>query len=423
MRIGLFTDTYHPQVNGIVYVVDITKKHLEAMGHEVFIFCPAETVRLRKLEHEKNVIRFRSVKGLWFDDYNMSLFFPSRELRKIKKMKLDVIHFFTPSQVGLVGVHSAQRTGAVLVAQHSTDLAQYIKHYPTVVPGLLLLGLVLPGTFRLNGKDIRELAKIYKPRKLVSKWGQDIVEGMMAMIYSKCDDVIVLSRKSENQLAGWRREYWYDLTTLPTGIDALKAPTKIELAQFKQKYGIAETDEVVLYAGRLSAEKNLDILIPAIKKVLKKRPNARLLYVGDFEYRSTLEKAAKKSGVNNRITFTGSLPRENLGVVYAAADIFAFPSMTDTQGLVLHEAAHAGLPFVLIDRFVSEVVREDENGLIAQNTSDSVADCIVRLLENDKLRHKFGKKSKVLAAQYSEFTQTKKLEQLYIKAIQKRKMK
>lgn len=423
MRIGLFTDTYHPQVNGIVYVVDITKKHLEAMGHEVFIFCPAETVRLSKFENEKNVIRFRSVKGLWFDDYNMSLFFPSREMRKIKKMKLDVIHFFTPSQVGLVGVHSAQKTGAVLIAQHATDLAQYIKHYPAVVPGLLLLGLVLPGTFKLNGKDIRELTKIYKPRTLISKWGQDIVESLMAVIYSKCDDVIVLSRKSENQLAGWRREYWYDLTTLPTGIDALRAPSKIELAQFKQKYGIAETDEVVLYTGRLSAEKNLDILIPAIKKVLKKRPNARLLYVGDFEYRSTLEKAARKSGVGSRITFTGSLPRENLGVAYAAADVFAFPSLTDTQGLVLHEAAHAGLPFVLIDRFISEVVREDENGLIAQNTADSVADCIVKLLEDDKLRSRFGKKSKLLAAQYGEFTQTKKLEELYIQALQKHKTK
>ena len=420
MRIGLFTDSYHPQVNGIVFVVDITKKHLEAMGHEVFIFCPAETVRLSKLPPEKNVIRFRSIKGAWFDDYNMSVYFPAREMLKIKKMNLDVIQFFTPSQIGLLGVYSAQKTGAVLVAQHSTDLAQFIHHYPAVVPGILLIGLGLPGTFMLKGKDIRELVKIYKPRTIVTKWGQDIIEGLLPIVYSKCDAVVVLSRKSEKQLAAWRREYWYDLTTIPTGVDALKAPTKSELVTFKRQHDIAETDEVVLYAGRLSAEKNLDVLIPTIKKVLKQRPNARLLLVGDWEYRPTLEAAALASGVGDRITFTGSLPREKLGVAYAAADLFIFPSLTDTQGLVLHEAAHAGLPFVIIDKEVSEVVIEGENGLIAKNNAKSLSECVAKLLDDDKLRERYGKRSRELASLYGEFSQTKKLEDIYQEALARR---
>ncbi len=420
MRIGLFTDTYHPSINGIVYVVDITKKHLEAMGHEVFVFCPADTVRLRRVEKEDHVIRFRSVKGFWFDDYTMSLFFPANEIRRIKKLNLDVIHFFTPSQVGLMGVYAAQKTDAILVAQHSTDLAQYITHYPAVVPGLLILGLVLPGTFELNGKDVRELAKLYKPRRLVADWGQDIVESMMAMIYSKCDTVIALSQKSQKQLTSWRKPYWYEVETIPTGINALKRPTERQIASFKSKYGIDESDEVVLYVGRISSEKNLDILIPMIKKVLKKHPKARLLYVGDFEYRTTLEQAARDSGVGDRITFTGSLPRESLGTVYAAGDVFVFPSLTDTQGLVLHEAAHAGLPFVIIDQHISEVVISGENGLIAHNNPKSLADCVVRLLGDSKLREQYGARSRQLALLYGEYSQVKKIEKIYQDAIDNR---
>lgn len=418
MRIGLFTDTYRPSINGIVYVVDITRKHLEAMGHEVFIFCPNDGVRFdREDTDDDHIIRFRSMKGVFFDDYNLSIFFPARELRRIKDMNLDVIQFFTPSQVGLMGVYAAQKTGAVLVAQHSTDLAQYINHYPAVVPGLLMIAWTLPMTFRFHGQDIREIMKLYKPRRAVAGWGQEIVESLMAMIYSRCDAVIALSQKSQQQLEGWRGEYWYDVTCIPTGVDALKVPSATQLRTFKQTYGIAPADEVVLYAGRLSAEKNLDVLIPMIEQVFASRPNARLLYVGDFEYRETLEQLAADSGVADRITFTGALPREDLGVAYAAADVFVFPSLTDTQGLVLHEAAQASLPFVLIDRNVSEVVRDNENGYVADNTAESLAHCVLRLLGDDATRARFGARSRELAQQYGEYVQTEKLEEIYLSAL------
>jgi len=416
MRIGLFTDSYLPAVNGITYVVDITRKHLEAMGHEVFIFCPAEGVRLRNNDDD-HIIQFRGIRDAFFDDYSLGLFFPARELRRIRKLNLDVIQYFTPGQVGLMGVYAAQKTGAVLIAQHSTDLANYIKHYPAVVPGLLLIGVGLPATFRFKGKDIKELIKIYKPRRLVSKWGQEIVESLVSMIYSRADAVIALSPKSKAQLESWRKEYDYDVKLIPTGIDALPTPTKQQIAQFRATYDIAETDEVVLYVGRLAAEKNISILIPAIRRVLRSRPNARLLYVGDFEYRAQLEEQARKSGVSKRITFTGTLPRDYLGVVYAAADVFAFPSRTDTQGLVLHEAAHAGLPFVITDPGISLVVEDGESGIIARNTVIGISDAITTLLADPKLRHKYGKRSKKLAEECTEFIQTKKLEQVYIDAL------
>ncbi len=421
MRIGLFTDSYRPAVTGVTFVVEIMKKDFEAMGHEVFIFCAGERVRpIKKSLREDHVIRFPSIQDVFYDDYGLTLIFPPNELRKIKKMDLDVIQVLSPGQIGLMGIYAAKKMKIPLVAQHSTDLAQYIQHYPGVVPGLLVLALSFPATFRFKNKDVRELLKIYRPRLSTTKWGREIIESLIAMIYSRCDAVVALSIKSKNQIESWRGVYDYDVQLIPTGIDALPKPSARELSEFKQKYGIAEDDEVILYVGRLAAEKNLDVLIPVLRRVLRSRPKARLLYVGDFEYRATLEQKAARSGFGDRITFTGSLPREDLGVAYAAGDVFAFPSLTDTQGLVLHEAAHAGLPFVIIDRDVTQVVVDGENGIVAQNTIASMTDAFVKLLGDDALRAKFSKNSKKLAAQYTEFSQTKKLEAVYLQALSDR---
>jgi 1,2-diacylglycerol 3-alpha-glucosyltransferase len=413
MRIGLFTDSYRPAITGITYVVDITRKHLEELGHEVFIFCASDGMRPDR--SDDHVIQFRSVSDVFYEDYGLALFFPARELVKVKKLNLDVIQFFTPGQVGLMGIYAAQKTGAVLVGSNNTDLAHYIQHYPGVVPGLLVLALGFPMTFRFKGKDVKELLKIYRPRRAMSKWGKDIIESLMSMVYSRCDAVLALSPKSQKQLEGWQAHYKYsfNIKLLPTGIDAFKKPTKTQLAAFRQTYGIAESDEVAIYVGRLAAEKNLSMLIPVIRRVLKTRPKARLLFVGDFEYRATLEQQAAKSGVGDRITFTGALPRETLGVAYAAGDVFVFPSMTDTQGLVLNEAAHAGLPFVITDPAVTLVVKDKVNGLVARNTVVDFANKVTELLKSPATREKYGQESKRLASQYTEYLQTKRLEDIY----------
>ncbi|MEO6110057.1 MAG: glycosyltransferase [Candidatus Saccharimonadales bacterium] len=421
MRIGLFTDSYLPAVTGITFVIQIMKKDLEAMGHEVFIFCAGESVRpVKKKDREDHVIRFPSIPDAFFEDYGLTLVFPPRELHKIKKLNLDIIQIMTPGQVGLMGVYASEKMKVPLVVQHSTDVAQYIQHYPGVVPGLLILALSFPATFRFKGKDVRELLKIYRPRRAMSKWGRDIVESLLAMIFSRADAVIALSTKSKKQLESWSNGYDYDVKMIPTGVDALPKPTTTQIKAFKQTYGIAEDDEVVLYVGRLAAEKNLDILIPTIKRVLKTRPKARLLFVGDFEYKETLELKARKSRVGDRITFTGRIPRQQLGVAYASGDIFAFPSLTDTQGLVLHEAAHASLPFVITDPGVTQVVIDGENGIVAKDTIASLTDAIITLLNDDKLRKTYGENSKKLASKYTEFAQSKKLEDVYTDVLSRR---
>ncbi len=419
MRIGLFTDTYHPATNGIVAVVDITREHLESLGHEVFVFCP-KVEGEERFKGDDHVIRFPSLPTGVFDDNRLSMFFPPLAMRTIADLELDVIHFFTPTQIGLMGVYAAQRTGAVLVSQHSTDLYEYVRHYPMVLPIMLTFCTTLPFTVKFSGKDAMTLARFYVPHRGVTRWNRHVIENSMSLVYSRCDAVIALSRKSKKQLESWQKRYHYDVSLLPTGVDALPRATKHQIAEFRAEWGVEHDDQVMLYVGRLGAEKNLAILIEAFKKVIKKCPRARLMYVGDFDYREELERLAAESGVGDRITFTGRLPRNTLGVVYAAADVFVFPSLTDTQGLVLHEAAHAGLPIVVVDPQLSEVVIDGENGFIARNTATSIAKHVTTLFDSPTKRLTFGANSKKIARRYGERTQTKKIERLYLDIIKQR---
>lgn len=421
MRIGLFTDTYHPSTNGVVFVIDITRKQLEAQGHEVYIFCPGSLRNNPK--DDDHVIHFPSVKGAFYDDYNLSIFFPPRIVKRIKELELDVIHSFTPGQVGLMAVYAGNKHYIPVVAQHSTDVYQYVEHYPAVLPGLLLLALMMPLSFRFDGKDAKELLKLYIPRRGVHKWNRAIIEALIAMVYSRTAVVIALSRKSLKQLKGWRTStgYHYELVLMPTGVDALPRLNKHELTSFRTKYSIASGDRLVTYVGRLGAEKNLASLILMIEKVVQTEPRARLLYVGDFEYRKELEAIAEKSPASDRITFTGLLPRQSLDAVYANTAVFVFPSLTDTQGLVLHEAAHAGCPLVVVDKDLSEVLVNAKNGFISENNPNALSRHVLKILQSPKTAIKFQKASQQIAGRYTEKRQVTELTKLYQKVIHRTK--
>lgn len=420
MRIGLFTDTYRPSINGIVFVVEMLKRRLEEEGHEVFIFCPAKAIRrshdLEFDPEEDHIVRFPSIKGAFFDDYDTSIFFPPRVVQQIRDLELDVVHIFTPSQVGLVGIQAAYKADIPFIVQHSTDLYAFIDHYPAVLPGVLaLLGIVFPFTIKLKGRDIGEILKLYRPRRGVTEWNHDVVKRGVTILYSKADAVIALSRKSSKQLCSWQHieHYKYPVTMMPNGVDALPKPTAAELKKFKEQYGITSEDKVFGFVGRLAAEKNLDLLIKAAEKIIRKQPRAKLMFVGDFEYRETLEEHAAVSKVADRIIFTGALPREKLGLAYYTFDVFVFPSIKDTQGWVLHEAAHAGLPIVLIDKDLSEVAVDGVNALYARNSAADVARKVGDLLANDKKRQAYSIESKKIAKKYSEERQIKALIKLY----------
>lgn len=179
------------------------------------------------------------------------------------------------------------------------------------------------------------------------------------------------------------------------------------------KFGLVDGDEVVLNFGRMAEEKNLGLLIGMMPHLLKSRPRAKLMLAGDYVYRAQLEKMAAKSSVADKIIFTGRYDRSELPVICAAASVFAFPSLTDTQALVLNEAAGQGLPIVMCDHDLNDVFREGKNGLVAANDPQDFAAMVTEILSDTAMQQRFARASRRQAAEFSEAAQTEKLVDFY----------
>ncbi len=419
MRIGLFSDTYLPTTNGISYVLQIMQTKLEELGHEVYIFAPATNLRADEPNDNDHILRFPAIEGILFDEQLTSVFFPPRVLKKIKKLDLDVIHFFTPGQIGLLGAAAAIRLDLPLVSQYSTDVYHYVEKYPNVLPGTIALSLISPFIFKMTPRETIKMMGVFKPEKTVTAWHKSMVARLHVMLHNNCDAVIALSRKMQNQLDSWGSTT--QTTLLPTGVDPIPKASDKDIAEFKSHHGITNKDKILLYVGRLSREKNLDLLVDAFKKISEVNQDVKLMFVGDFDYRKNLEERAVDLGISDKVIFPGRILRNKLDVAYSSASIFLFPSTTDTQGLVVHEAAGAGLPLILCDQEVSEVFIKDETGLLASENSDEFASQIQILLDNPDLAKKLGKAAKKRAAQFSEIGQMEQLEKLYQKIIDEHK--
>ena len=413
MKIGIFTDTYRPSVNGVVYVTEILRRTFEAAGHEVYIFAPA--AGLNSKSEDDHIVRFPAVKSLVTGgEDNVSLFFPPAVLSRIKELNFDVLHFLVPGPVGLMALYAGRKLDIPVVAEYCTDYFEYVEHYPAALLGIVALGMALPFTFKVSRSELLGMLKAGMPRLGWGNWSRSLVKNLLTVIHSHCDAVIVHSRKSATQLVAWQSpDARYDTHIIPTGVDAAKAPSVLERDRLKKQWGITADDEILMYLGRLGAEKNLDLLIPMMEELIKWRPQAKLVFVGDFDYRPTLEAKSRASAARDRIYFAGKVAHEDIGKAYALAKVFVFPSMTDTQSLALHEATLAGLPVVMIDEPVTEVVKDGVNGYFCQNDPIDMAAKVRLILEDPGLHKKMAAESRVIAHKFSEKAQTEQILALY----------
>lgn len=424
MRIGLFTDSYRPAQNGVVVVVDVTRRELEKMGHEVYVFAPSANLLNQVAEVDKNddhLIHFPTIRGAGFKEGQLSVFFPPHLLNKVRDLKIDVLHFFTAGQMALFCCYAARKTGAALIGQHCTDTYEYSDSYRLLKVGYAAMCALMPAAVEMTPKQRLDFATLYAFKKDSDNWGKRLVAGMLALWYQACDSVIAVSKKSAQQLQmiADRNDVTLNLSIIPTGVNPPSPVTDDEVDAFRREFNIQPDDEVIIYFGRLGQEKNLAMLIPTIERVLQKRPKAKLVYAGDWEYRATLEKLAFESPARDRIVFTGRYERSQIGILNAISKIYVFPSLTDTQGLAVTEAAYGRLPIVLCDPLAPAAFEEDGNGLVAQNDPDDFADKLLGILGNKSLYRRFSKRSKELASELTEQRQTEKVVELYRQALRR----
>jgi glycosyltransferase involved in cell wall biosynthesis len=299
-----------------------------------------------------------------------------RTIAAVARYAPDVIHVHTPGPVGLLGVLAARRLRLPLVQTYHTDLHAYAEAYRVPVRALRV-GLRLCA--RRLGVPAAPLlcdagGSTRPGRRLAA------VDGMNTLLLGDADAVVVPTRSVLDRIT---LPVSHERTFLvPTGV-AARPTTPAAVAAFRARYGLAD-HPVVLFVGRVNREKGVGLLIEAFARVAARRPDARLVLVGARYEPRWFAALLRQVGehVAGRVILTGQQPPEVVAAAYGAADVFAFPSGTDTQALVLQEAALAGVPTVLVDAVLHRYGPLGGTGICTAPSPVDFADAITRLLDD-----------------------------------------
>ncbi len=367
MKIAFFTDTYHPQINGVVTAIDDFVKELGKLGHEVHIFCPQD----KGLKLSANVHCLPSVKFRPYPEYRIGL--PSHNIvNTVKQIKPDIIHIHTPASVGLMGLAIAKSLRLPIVAHYHTLISEYLRYFT-------------PGTSIKTIKDI-DTAIVNR----YTKW-----------FYNQSNLTIVPSMVMEDYLRS-------------IGVSApMKViPNGVVLLPLKKKPH--NKIPIILHVGRICREKRIDVIVHAFAEVLKDR-NAKLIITSKGPSEHELKALVHKMGLQEKVVFTGYISEKEKRELYRKADIFAFASTTETQGLVVLEAMVAGTPVVAArGGGTLDYIKDGNTGLLFEEGDyKELARNIISLLDDKSLRSSIVKSGLKLVKGLSVKDAAKKLEKGY----------
>jgi 1,2-diacylglycerol 3-alpha-glucosyltransferase len=352
MHIGIFTDCYYPQINGVVTSIMMLEEELQNRGHEVTII----TIKVPNyIDERKNVIRIKSIPIIKMNEFRLGIPFNANIIRMIKKLNLDVVHTHTEFSVGLLGKHIAKTLDLPLVHTYHTMYEDY-THY----------------IYRL-------------------KYGQRVVKKMVTKsckIYAKkISCIIAPTDKTRLSLRSYGIKN--DIQIVPTGIDIHKFEELNQedsrIIALRAQHQLGEKDYVMLSLGRISKEKNIDFLIREIPELTRKRPEIKLLIVGDGPYLNYLKNLVEDLGVKDHVIFTGRVPYDLTNVYYSLADLFVNASFTETQGLTIIEAMASNLPVVVYDDTnVENIVMEGISGRLFKSKEVLVSQILAAIDYKEK---------------------------------------
>ncbi len=382
MRILMITDTYFPRISGVASSIESFRAGLIDQGHEVDILLPAYDGRKKYTSDndERALWRIPSWRIPLYPEERFMKFRALRSVhRNLSQTAYDLIHIQTPFVAHYHGVRLARRWRIPAVLSYHTYFEGYVDYYYPKIPR------------SLRRDSVRRLS-----------WQQ--CHGV--------DGVVVPSRAMAEIL--WSYGINQPVRVIPTGV----RPEHFsggKGAEFRKRHRISEQRPILLYAGRIAPEKNIPLLFNALPHILEQMPDVLLMLVGDGPARSVLETLAQSRGLAGSICFLGYLERkEALKDAYAAADLFVFPSRTETQGMVLIEALAAGLPVVGVPALGSvDLLGLGKGTRSARNDPMDFAGHCITLLRDNGQRAQLAAEARQLAAEWSEGRMAQNLSQFY----------
>lgn len=387
MRIAIFSDTFPPQINGVANVAWQSAKNLAGLGHEVVVFTISKNGKngLKLNSGNPAVVYLPSIPAWVYPDERLTAPI-GMSFNRLRKFRPDVIHTHTPFTVGWEAVWGAKLLRVPLVGTHHTFYDHYLKH-----------------------------------AKIDYEWGKKFSCKCTIAYYNRCDLILSPSQSLYESLLvqGLKKP----VEILSNSIDiklfspVSDAQTKTQL---KKSFGI--DGQSLIYMGRLSYEKSIDIVIKAFALMLEKRPDLKLMIVGDGPERLKLERLAADLGINEQIIFTGALYGENLVKALRASDVYLTACKNENMPLAVLEIMAAGLPAVVVkEKGLAEIIKENVNGFFAKTDDpQNMAQKALELLTKPDLLEKFGQTSRRLTMEYSHERIGKMLEQTYKKLIKRK---
>jgi 1,2-diacylglycerol 3-alpha-glucosyltransferase len=378
MKIGFFVDTYYPQYNGVVVSVEQLVEQLRAHGHKVYIFAPL--IKGYK-DKDKYIYRIPSFKMLNGEpDIFMPKYLSAENLKTIKDLKFDIVHAHGNGAFSALGLATAR-----------------LKRIPYVL------------TFHTMHKEYTHFimdGKLIKPK---------MAEIFLKTFGNICDATTTPSEKMKKELLeyGVKRP----IEVIPNFIDFSEFSVKNK-AILRKKLNIQQSASIVLSVGRLDKAKNFEFLVRAFSKI--KNKNAVLVIVGKGPRQNNLNSLAVKYKIEDKVYFAGAFSYEEMPYIYKDADIFVFSSRSETQGVVVLEAAASGLPLVVTDDPAYKGMAEDGvNSFVVPFKEDLFAQKLDLLLSDKKLRERYSNSSKKVAREnFDPKTWTERLVNFYKETIE-----
>ncbi len=379
MKIGVFTETFLPNIDGVVVSVLNMNRFLIKQGHEVCVFTVGKGPHV---VDGYDVFRARGLSVLSYKCYQLGV--PSlRIIEHVAGTGIDVLHTRGPFTMGLMAKHISRLMNLPLIGTFDTPIQEYVHYLPVA------------GRIGATKEVLSRLAVKY------AVW-----------YYNGCDIVTTPSETVKRQLIkmGCKKR----VVALSNGVDIRRYNPDNYSNTIRN--GFCRPDEhMILHVGRITKEKRVDMLLVMAKHLMERKVKFRLIIVGKGPALKELTEASKNMGLSEYVTFTGFVADEELPKYYATADVFVTASPVETQGIVLLEALASGTPIVGARAgAIPELVENKKNGLLFRmGDAKDAGEKIAWIFEDDGLRKRLSGNAKESVAEHSLENVCKKLEKIY----------
>jgi glycosyltransferase involved in cell wall biosynthesis len=375
MKIAMFTNTYLPHVGGVANSVERFTEGCREGGHDVLVVAPSYP---DQKESTEQTYRLPAMPNLNGSDFSVPLPMDNELSDRLEQFAPDVIHAHHPFLVGNTAARAAAKFNVPLLFTHHTMYEHYTHYVPVELD-------------------------------VMKRYVQSLATGYANL----CDRVIAPSESTAEIIRD--RGVESPISVVPTGVD-VEDYAEGDAEAFRRQWSIDADCPLVGHVGRLAEEKNIPFLTRACGEAMRRLPELRFCVVGDGDSRDDMRTILGEMDLLDRTIFAGVLKGKDLIDAYHAMDVFAFASVTETQGMVLTEACAAGCPVVALDApGAREVVRDGQNGrLVDQQDTDALAQAIVDVATaGPEARSRMVDRARNTAGEFSSQASLDKLLEVY----------